>query len=95
MNIKETSDGSKRRWRRTLSLIYEPPVSGSVIIVSPVFVYRMTCYSTDRFVFDVHLFIGENMIWRARNFRDVGMEEKAKSLKTPACDRLQKVATLV
>lgn len=35
------------------------------------------------------------MIWRARNFRDIAMEEKAKSLKTPSCDRLQKVATLV
>ncbi len=30
----------------------------------------------------------ESMIWRARSFRDITMEEKAKSLKTPSCDRL-------
>lgn len=32
------------------------------------------------------------MIWRARNHRDVSMEEKAKSLKTPSCDRLHRIA---
>ncbi|KAI1292181.1 DnaJ -like protein subfamily B member 12 [Halotydeus destructor] len=34
----------------------------------------------------------ENMIWRARNFRDPGLEEKAKSLKTPSCDHLSKLS---
>ncbi|GIY16306.1 dnaJ homolog subfamily B member 12 [Caerostris extrusa] len=31
---------------------------------------------------------GESMIWRARNFRDRVLEEKAKALKTPSCDAL-------
>ncbi|GIY36683.1 dnaJ homolog subfamily B member 12 [Caerostris darwini] len=30
----------------------------------------------------------ESMIWRARNFRDRVLEEKAKALKTPSCDAL-------
>jgi len=32
------------------------------------------------------------MIWRARNFRDPGLEEKAKAMKTPSCDHLQKIS---
>ncbi|KAG8182477.1 hypothetical protein JTE90_020396 [Oedothorax gibbosus] len=30
----------------------------------------------------------ESMIWRARNFRDRSLEEKARQLKTPSCDTL-------
>ncbi|GFY63866.1 dnaJ homolog subfamily B member 12 [Trichonephila inaurata madagascariensis] len=33
----------------------------------------------------------ESMIWRARNFRDRVLEEKAKSLKTPSCDALNEL----
>lgn len=34
----------------------------------------------------------ESMIWRARSFRDIALEEKAKSLKTPSCDHLRKLS---
>lgn len=33
----------------------------------------------------------ETMIWRARNFRDKALEEKAKALKTPSCDTLNEL----
>ncbi|XP_055935754.1 dnaJ homolog subfamily B member 14-like [Argiope bruennichi] len=33
----------------------------------------------------------ESMIWRAKNFRDRLLEEKAKSLKTPSCDALNEL----
>ncbi|XP_035217586.1 dnaJ homolog subfamily B member 14-like [Stegodyphus dumicola] len=35
----------------------------------------------------------ESMIWRARNFRDRTLEEKAKGLKTPSCDTLNDLYT--
>jgi len=34
----------------------------------------------------------ESMIWRARNFRDAALEDKAKAMKTPSCDLLQKIS---
>jgi len=37
----------------------------------------------------------ESMIWRARNFRDREMEERAKGLKTPSCDHLQRLSKYV
>jgi hypothetical protein len=37
-------------------------------------------------------FAEESMIWRARNFRDKDLEERAKSLKTPSCEHLQKIS---
>lgn len=37
------------------------------------------------------LFLGETMIWRARNFRDKALEENAKALKTPSCDALNEL----
>ncbi|XP_042896807.1 dnaJ homolog subfamily B member 1 isoform X2 [Parasteatoda tepidariorum] len=30
----------------------------------------------------------ENMIWRAKHFKDVNLEAKAKSIRTPSCDAL-------
>ncbi|XP_054156176.1 dnaJ homolog subfamily B member 14-like [Oppia nitens] len=34
----------------------------------------------------------ESMVWRARNFRDKDLEERAKSLKTPSCDHLHRIS---
>ncbi|CAG2164392.1 unnamed protein product [Oppiella nova] len=34
----------------------------------------------------------ESMIWRARNFRDKDLEDRAKGLKTPSCDHLHKIS---
>lgn len=33
------------------------------------------------------------MLWRARNFNDARLYEKAQNLKTPSCDRLQSIYT--
>jgi len=33
----------------------------------------------------------ENMLWRARNFNDARLYERAANLKTPSCDTLQKL----
>ena len=33
----------------------------------------------------------ENMVWRARSFGDGKLYEKAHNLKTPSCDKLQKL----
>lgn len=35
----------------------------------------------------------ESMIWRARNFRDRELEEKARSLRTPSCQTLNELYT--
>ncbi|XP_015919230.2 dnaJ homolog subfamily B member 14 [Parasteatoda tepidariorum] len=35
----------------------------------------------------------ESMIWKARNFRDRVLEEKAKAIKTPSCDTLNDLYT--
>lgn len=47
---------------------------------------------TNSFSYFLFVLAEESMIWRARNFRDVSLEEKAKSLKTPSCDNLQKLS---
>ncbi|KAG8179352.1 hypothetical protein JTE90_007624 [Oedothorax gibbosus] len=36
----------------------------------------------------------ENMIWRAKHFRDNGLEAKAKDLRTPSCDTLNELYKL-
>ena len=36
-------------------------------------------------------FAEENMLWRARNFNDARLYEKAQNLKTPSCDKLQNI----
>lgn len=41
---------------------------------------RATCFKEKNYK--------DSMIWRARNFRDRSLEEKAMVLKTPACDHL-------
>ncbi|KAI0219770.1 DnaJ-like protein subfamily B member 14 [Lamellibrachia satsuma] len=33
----------------------------------------------------------ENMLWRARNFHDSRLYQKAQDMKTPSCDRLQNI----
>jgi len=33
----------------------------------------------------------ESMVWRARNFNDARLYEKAQELKTPSCDTLTKL----
>jgi len=33
----------------------------------------------------------ENMLWQARNFGDGKLYEKAQNLKTPSCDKLQRI----
>lgn len=49
------------------------------------------CYSVDNMCLNIILFVGETMIWRARNFRDKALEENAKALKTPSCDALNEL----
>lgn len=40
---------------------------------------------------DIFFFAEENMVWRARNYGDVKLYEKAQRLTTPSCDRLQEI----
>jgi hypothetical protein len=39
-----------------------------------------------------HTFIAEeNMLWRARNYADAKLYERAQNMETPSCDQLQKI----
>lgn len=41
----------------------------------------------------VNFVAGETAMWRARNYGDADLYEKAQALRTPSCDRLAEIYT--
>ena len=45
------------------------------------------CYSS----VTVTIFSEENMLWKARNYADAKLYERAQDMETPSCEQLQRL----